>query len=90
MSKNNLNNLLDSQDIRSTYSKLGLTDEEIVALFGYRTLGFVSNKAEHQEKRWTRNPYVFDNNYFIELLNKNSVYYKTDSDRALIEVKIII
>jgi hypothetical protein len=69
-----------------TYSKLGLTDEEIVALFGYRTLGFVSNKAEHEEKRWTRNPYVFDNNYYVELLNKDSGYYKFPSDRALLNV----
>lgn len=65
---------------------MGLSDEEIVALFGYRTLGFVSNKAEHEENRWTRNPYVFDNNYFVELLSKDSGYYKTDSDRALLNV----
>jgi len=65
---------------------LSLSDEEIVALFGYRTLGFVSNKAEHAEKRWTRNPYVFDNNYYVELLNKDSGYYKADSDRALLNV----
>jgi len=65
---------------------LGLSDEEIVSLFGYRTLGFVSNRAEHEEKRWTRNPYVFDNNYYVELLDKNSCYYKTDSDRALLNV----
>lgn len=31
------------------------------------------------------NPYVFDNNYFIEILDKNSDYIKTPSDKALLK-----
>lgn len=61
-----------------------MNDEEIVALFGHRTLGFLSNKGEHEEERWSRNPYIFDNNYFVELLDANSPYIKTESDKALI------
>ena len=47
-------------------------------------MGFLSNKGEQENKRWTRNPYVFDNNYFVELLDGNSPYVKTESDMALI------
>lgn len=30
------------------------------------------------------NPYVFDNNYYMELLKKDSYYIKTPSDQALL------
>lgn len=77
----------DAEEIRSIYKGYDLTDAEIVALFGYRTLGFLSNNNEtNKEERWTRNPFVFDNNYFVELLDANSPYLKTDSDKALINV----
>lgn len=71
-------------DIENNLVKLGLTDEEIVALFGYRTLGFLSNKLNEHEKRWSINPYVFDNNYYKELLDKDSEYLKTPSDLVLL------
>lgn len=86
MSKNYLNLWIDASEIRSSYSQVGLNDEQIVSLFGYRTLGFLSNKGDHEEQRWTRNPYLFDNNYFVELLNKDSPYVKTESDRELLNV----
>lgn len=86
MSKNFLNLQIDASEIRSSFSKVGLNDEQIVSLFGYRTLGFLSNKGDHEEQRWTRNPYLFDNNYFVELLNKDSPYVKTESDRELLNV----
>jgi catalase (peroxidase I) len=54
-------------------------------LFGHRTLGFLSNKDDDKEKRWTRNPWVFDNNYYNELLDNRSPYLKTPSDKALLE-----
>lgn len=72
-------------DIKSKLgSDLNLSSTEIVALFGHRTLGFYSNKLNHKEARWSINPFVFDNNYYSELLNKNSVYLKTPSDKALL------
>jgi catalase (peroxidase I) len=74
----------DIHDIKSRYSSLGLSSTEVVALFGYRTLGFLSNKLENKEYRWTGNPFVFDNTYYSELMNPNSEYLKTTSDKALL------
>ena len=74
---------MTSEEIRAKYSEL-FTDEFIVALFGYRTLGFVSSKDSNKEERWTRNPWIFDNNYFEELLDSNSPYTKSSSDLALL------
>jgi catalase (peroxidase I) len=75
---------MTSEEIRSKYSSLGFSDELIVALFGYRTLGFLSNKDSEKEVRWTRNPWVFDNNYYEELLDSDSPYVKTGSDHSLL------
>lgn len=76
----------DAKDIKShLVEELGLTNKEVVALFGYRTLGFLENdKVEDKESRWTLNPYVFDNSYYNELLNKSSYFIKTPSDKALL------
>jgi catalase (peroxidase I) len=64
---------------------LGFSDEELVSLFGRRTLGFKDISGKHKDERWSRNPYVFDNNYYEELLDQNSPYIKTNSDLALLE-----
>jgi len=76
----------DESDIKSKLGQtLGLSDREIVALFGYRTLGFLSHKKKNEEIRWSMNPYVFDNNYYKELLKPENKYYiKTPSDKALL------
>ena len=63
---------------------LDLNNSELVALFGYRTLGFLKNKDDKREERWSANPWVFDNNYFFELLKKDSNYIKTPSDKVLL------
>jgi catalase (peroxidase I) len=77
---------MNVREIRDKYNNIKLTEDHlIVALFGYRTLGFVSNKESHKEERWTRNPWVFDNNYYQELLDSNSPYVKTPSDKALLQ-----
>ena len=73
------------EDIKNKLgNELKLSSTEIVALFGHRTLGFYSNKLNHKEARWSVNPFVFDNNYFSELLKKDSSYLKTSSDKALL------
>ena len=65
---------------------MGLSPKEVVALFGHRTLGFLSNKDKGEnEERWSLNPYVFDNNYFIELTTKDSPYLRTPSDLVLLQ-----
>ena len=61
-----------------------LSTEEIVALMGRRTLGFLPPEDEYHGK-WVQNPYVFDNTYFQELLNEKSRYIKLDDDRSLLE-----
>jgi hypothetical protein len=64
---------------------LGLSNKEVVALFGHRTLGFLENdKINHEDSRWSLNPFVFDNNYYVEILNKNSFFVKTPSDKVLL------
>jgi len=59
---------------------MGFSDEVIIALFGHRTLVFVSNKENNREERWTGNPFSFDYDYYVELLNKKSPYVNTPSD----------
>lgn len=47
-------------------------------------MGFHNNNDEKRETRWSANPWVFDNNYYYELLSKNSPYLKTPSDKVLL------
>ena len=82
--------ILDVREIKDVYSRLGLSDDLIVAIFGFRTLGFLSNKENDKEHRWSRNPWVFDNNYFVEVLDHSSPYLKTPSDKALVEVFLLV
>ena len=77
--------LLDTTSAaKSQFASTGLSDEEIVALMGRRTLGFLPPEDEYQGK-WVQNPYVFDNTYFQELLNEKSRYIKLDDDRSLLK-----
>jgi len=55
-------------------------------LFGYRTLGFLSESDNNKEERWSLNPWVFDNNYYLELITPDSPYLRTPSDKALLNV----
>ena len=58
----------DARDIKTHLVEgLGLSNKEVVALFGHRTLGFLENdKIEDKESRWTLNPYVFDNTLVVQ------------------------
>ena len=69
---------------RNQFLPSGLKDNEIVALMGRRTLGFLPPEDEYHGK-WVQNPYVFDNTYFQELLNEKSRYIKLDDDRSLLD-----
>ncbi len=84
-----IQNNIDTKEIKDRFKNLDLSSDLIVALFGFRTLGFLSNKDTHKEERWSRNPWVFDNNYYVELLDSKSPYLKTYSDKALINVYYI-
>lgn len=63
-----------------------LTPEEFVALMGQLTIGFCGEDKKGPQTRWTMNPYVFDNEYFKELLLKDqSKYYRTEADLKLMQ-----
>jgi len=63
-----------------------LTDAEFVALMGFRTLGFIGEEKKGPHTRWTKNPYVFDNDYYKELLKGDqSKHCKVDSDWRLVQ-----
>lgn len=64
----------------------GLTDAEFVALMGFRTLGFIGEEKKGPHTRWTKNPFVFDNDYYKELLKGDqSKHCKVDSDWRLVQ-----
>jgi len=53
---------------------------------GSFTLGFVGEGKKGPQSRWTMNPYVFDNDYYKELiLGNDSPYVKTGADLKLME-----
>ena len=63
-----------------------LSPEEFVALMGSFTLGFCGEEKKGPHTRWCKNPYVFDNTYFQEVLLKDqSKYFKTDADLKLVQ-----
>ena len=64
-------------EIEANSQRMGLTDQEFVALMGRYTLGFADKEQSGRKSRWVMNPYVFDNTYFKEvLLAEKSKYYK--------------
>nr|KYP66605.1 L-ascorbate peroxidase 5, peroxisomal [Cajanus cajan] len=67
------------RDIFTT--RMGLTDQDIVALFG----GQVLASKDHNDKKgiWTSNPLKFDNSYFVELLKNDK--FTLNMDKALVE-----
>jgi L-ascorbate peroxidase len=59
-----------SDHLRQVFGKqMGLSDQDIVALSGGHTLGRCHKERSGFEGAWTRNPLVFDNSYFKELLS---------------------
>lgn len=58
-------------------SQMKLPAQDYVALIGgLHTLGFRTRDEKGPKTRWTKNPYVFDNDYYKELLlRERSIYY---------------
>ncbi len=51
---------------------------------GARTIGMARMEGEGVEGRWMKNPYVFDNSYFKEvMMNKSGRYLRLESDEEL-------
>uniref|UniRef100_A0A1J3CSR5 L-ascorbate peroxidase n=1 Tax=Noccaea caerulescens TaxID=107243 RepID=A0A1J3CSR5_NOCCA len=56
-----------SLHLRSVFSRMGLSDRDIVALSGGHTLGRAHKERSDYEGPWTQDPLKFDNSYFVEL-----------------------
>mmetsp|Transcript_18563 Transcript_18563/g.24520 ORF Transcript_18563/g.24520 Transcript_18563/m.24520 type:complete len:264 (-) Transcript_18563:171-962(-) len=72
--------------LRDIFYRMGFTDKEIVALSGAHTLGRAHSDRSGFEGAWTKEPLIFDNSYFQELLKKDEdpSLLKLPSDTALL------
>jgi|ERR1712137_35681 len=57
-----------AEHIRAVFGRMGFTDREMVALIGAHTVGRCHITRSGYDGPWTRNPLVFDNSYFKNLL----------------------
>ncbi|KAL0396922.1 UNVERIFIED_CONTAM: L-ascorbate peroxidase 3 [Sesamum calycinum] len=72
--------------LRNVFNRMGLSDQDIVALSGGHTLGRAHHERSGFEGPWTRDPLKFDNSYFVELLKGDSGgLLKLPTDKALVE-----
>ncbi|XWS59726.1 hypothetical protein CRYUN_Cryun08bG0146700 [Craigia yunnanensis] len=75
-----------SDHLRGVFGHMGLSDKDIVALSGGPTLGRCHKERSGFEGPWTRNPLIFDNSYFKELLSgKKEGLIQLPTDKALLE-----
>ena len=58
----------------------------MVALMGVNTIQMARNEVEGFEGRWTKNPLVFDNSYYKEILSEKSKYLRLEADEELANV----
>lgn len=65
--------------LRDVFYRMGLNDKEITVLSGAHTLGSAHKDRSGFEGPWTKEPVVFDNSYFVEIL-------KEDADPALLRL----
>ncbi|KAG6385874.1 hypothetical protein SASPL_154757 [Salvia splendens] len=72
--------------LRKVFNRMGLSDQDIVALSGGHTLGRAHRERSGFEGPWTRDPLKFDNSYFVELLKGDSKgLLKLPTDNVLVE-----
>lgn len=57
--------------LRDVFYRMGFNDREIVALSGAHTLGRCHSDRSGFNGPWTEDPLTFDNQYYVDLLNKN-------------------
>ncbi|CAH8344928.1 unnamed protein product [Eruca vesicaria subsp. sativa] len=71
--------------LRTLFSRMGLSDKDIVALSGGHTLGRAHKERSDFEGPWTRDPLKFDNSYFVELLKgETPELLQLKTDKALL------
>mmetsp|Transcript_33862 Transcript_33862/g.101982 ORF Transcript_33862/g.101982 Transcript_33862/m.101982 type:complete len:728 (-) Transcript_33862:124-2307(-) len=66
--------------LRDVFYRMGFDDKEIVALSGAHTLGRCHKTRSGFDGPWTSKPLVFDNEYFVNLMNKDWVPRDWDSN----------
>ncbi|KAL0309768.1 UNVERIFIED_CONTAM: L-ascorbate peroxidase 2, cytosolic [Sesamum radiatum] len=72
--------------LEEVFGHMGLSDKDIVALSGGHTLGRCHKERSGFEGPWTRNPLIFDNSYFKELLSgEKEGLIQLPTDKALLE-----
>ncbi|XP_027179235.1 L-ascorbate peroxidase 3 [Coffea eugenioides] len=72
--------------LRDVFYRMGLSDQDIVALSGGHTLGRAHLERSGFDGPWTYEPLKFDNSYFFELLKGDSEgLLKLPTDKALVE-----
>ncbi|KAM2099600.1 hypothetical protein FF1_026882 [Malus domestica] len=76
---------LGASHLREVFYRMGLSDKDIVVLSGGHTLG-KANKRSGFEGPWTKEPWKFDNSYFVELLEgQTEGLLQLPTDKALVE-----
>ncbi|KAJ4704830.1 Ascorbate peroxidase [Melia azedarach] len=76
----------NAEHVRAVYSRMGLSDRDMVLLSGGHTLGRCHKERSGYEGAWTSNPLVFDNSYFTELVSgEKEGLIQLASDKALLE-----
>ncbi|KAL1215579.1 L-ascorbate peroxidase 5, peroxisomal [Cardamine amara subsp. amara] len=72
--------------LRTLFSRMGLSDRDIVALSGGHTLGRAHKERSDFEGPWTQDPLKFDNSYFVELLKGETPgLLQLKTDKALLD-----
>ncbi|EOA18809.1 hypothetical protein CARUB_v10007422mg [Capsella rubella] len=75
----------DASHLRNLFSRMGLSDRDIVALSGGHTLGRAHKERSDFEGPWTQEPLKFDNSYFVELQKGETPgLLQLKTDRALL------
>ncbi|KAI3960591.1 hypothetical protein MKX01_003765 [Papaver californicum] len=73
--------------LKDIFYRMGLSDQDIVALSGGHTLGRAHADRSGFDGPWTNEPLKFDNSYFVELLKEDTkglLLLKLPTDKALL------
>ncbi|KAF3434697.1 hypothetical protein FNV43_RR21782 [Rhamnella rubrinervis] len=72
--------------LRDIFYRMGLSDQDVVALSGGHTLGRAHPERSGFDGPWTKEPLKFDNSYFVELLKGESEgLLKLPTDMTLLD-----